>query len=112
VCGEPRSGAAKHVLGDLDAVYEPIVADTIQQQAQPDTATEPDIGGYPTRRDVSRLHRGGQRASVAPIQHDGNTTSQQAVGPAELPGDDGQQPLPRAHHAPPHGCINNAACSC
>jgi hypothetical protein len=58
VCGKPRSGATKHVLGDLDTVDEPIVADTIQEQAQPDTATEPDVGGYLTRLDLSRLHRG------------------------------------------------------
>jgi hypothetical protein len=93
-------------------VHEPIVADTVQQQTQPDTATEPDVGRYPTRIDLSRLHRGGHRAAITPIQNDGNTASQQTVGPAELPSDDGKQPLPRARHAPPHGCINNAACSC
>jgi hypothetical protein len=93
VAAHPGPAKAQHVVGHLDAVHHPAVADAVQQQSQTDSTTESDVGDGCAGLNVCRGDSVGDCAPIAPVECPGDDGTQQTVGMAKLLGDHSQHAL-------------------
>jgi hypothetical protein len=88
-----RPRAAQHVVGDLDAMHHAVVANTVQEESQPDSAAEADVRDGCAARNLRGLNGRSDHPLISPVQRSCNERTQDSVWAAELPGHRGQQPL-------------------
>ena len=90
----------EHRVRHLDAVYLPRPAHRLNQEFEPDPATEPHVSNNGTWCDRHRFHRRGHRAPVRAIEHHRDKPSAKATRPTQLSGKTRQHAAPHVHIAP------------